>query len=182
MYEVEIKVDHPHGPIRERLQELGAIEAGKIDQTDQYFDHVERSFERTDEALRLRRIEPLADDTDSTVELTYKGPRIGEAAKTRAEHTIAVDDLESATTILSELGFDPVARVHKRRERFKLEDTLICLDTVTGLGEWIEVEVTSESADNATAATVLESTLDRLGIDEETGLTTSYLELQLANT
>ena len=48
------------------------------EQVDRYFAHPCRDFARTDEALRLRR------DGDD-VAITWKGPRIDAATKTRRE-------------------------------------------------------------------------------------------------
>lgn len=84
MYEVELKfrVDDP-ADLERRLVGLAARFREPVEQVDRYFAHPSRDFARTDEALRLRRV---GDD----VAVTWKGPRVDAATKTRQELELAV--------------------------------------------------------------------------------------------
>ena len=80
--------------------------------------------------------------------------------------------------VLRELGFEPAATVEKRRERFDHEGYMITLDTVAGLGEYVEVETESESV--APAREGATDVLSELGLDPSDQIRTSYLSLLLA--
>lgn len=180
MYEVELKVRADHGPVRERLDALGARHVGSVVQVDTYYDAPHRDFAETDEALRIRRESPAEGEQQAC--LTYKGPLVEAESKTREEAETAVGDGDTAADVLAGLGFESAATVRKERERYTLGEQTVTLDTVDGLGEFVEVETEVETADAVEpareAATDL---LDGLGLDPAEGIRTSYLGLLLAD-
>lgn len=179
MYEVELKVETAHADVRTRLAELGAKKLGTRTQTDTYYNAPDRDFAVTDEALRVRR---ETEDGAHRVRLTYKGPLVDDETKTRKEAETDVDDATAIASILDGLGYDAVATVEKERERHRLGECLVTLDTVSELGEFVEIEYhqpVSERELDAVRETVSE-TLDALAIDGDTQIQTSYLELVLA--
>jgi len=176
MYEVELKVRTPHRPIRDRLDEIGAEPAGIVTQVDTYYDHPVREFAETDEAFRIRR----ETDADSERErLTYKGPLVDDDSKTRRELETGVDDGEIMAEIAESVGFEPAATVRKERERFRHGEYTITLDTVDGLGEFLEIE--TEAEEIAPAREGATELLERLDLDPDEGIRTSYLGLLLEN-
>jgi adenylate cyclase, class 2 len=178
MYEVEVKVPADLESIRERLDELGATPHGVVAQVDTYYDAPHRSFPDTDEALRIRS-ERLADAADET-RLTYKGPLLDDDSKSREEIETAVADGEKADGILAHLGFEPAATVRKERERFALDGYTITLDSVEDVGEYVEVErEVANEADLDSAREGAFEVLDRLELDPEAQIRTSYLGLLL---
>ncbi|WP_331232776.1 class IV adenylate cyclase [Natronorarus salvus] len=182
MYEVEVKVRAPHSPLRSRLAKLGADPIGAVTQADTYYDAPHRSFAETDEAVRIRRETPVREDgsgNDATV-LTYKGPLVESASKTRVEREVDVEDGEAMAAILQALGFEPVATVEKDRERFSLEGMTVTLDSVAGLGEFVEAETEATEGERVAAREEVVSLLSRLDLDADDQLRTSYLELLLA--
>ncbi|ELZ27781.1 class IV adenylate cyclase [Halorubrum distributum] len=188
MYEVEIKVPADLEATRERLREAGAERVDARRQRDTYYDAPHREFAETDEALRIRRETPLAEAgvsaaaPDPAATVTYKGPLLEEASKTRTEHETGVDDGEALAAVLSGLGFAPAATVEKRREFWSYDGFTVTLDAVTGLDEYVEIEreVEAESeVDAAREAAV--AALDRLGLDADDQVRTSYLGLLLAD-
>ncbi|ELZ53760.1 MULTISPECIES: class IV adenylate cyclase [Halorubrum] len=188
MYEVEIKVPADLDATRERLRAAGAERVDARFQRDTYYDAPHREFAETDEALRIRRETPLeggvslaARDRDATATVTYKGPLIEDASKTRAEHETGVDDSEALDAVLSGLGFEPAATVEKRREFWSHDGFTVTLDAVTGLDEYVEIEraVDEEREVDAAREAAVEA-LDRLGLDAEEQVRTSYLGLLLA--
>ncbi|WP_123621378.1 class IV adenylate cyclase [Halorubrum sp. CSM-61] len=196
MYEVEIKVPADVDAVRERLREAGAERVDARRQRDAYYDAPHRDFAETDEALRVRRESPLpdgiggeaesapagADPAPETTKLTYKGPLLDEGSKTRAEHETEVDDGEAMAGALSGLGFEPAAVVEKRREFWSFAGFTVTLDRVEGVGEFVEIEreVDDEGAIEATRDEAL-AALDRLGLDGDSQVRTSYLGLLLAD-
>lgn len=179
MYEVELKVEAAHEAVRERLRSLGVNRTETVTQEDTYYDAPDRSFANTDEALRIRS-ETRSGET--TTILTYKGPLVDADSKTRTEAETSVDDPKSMAEILSGLGYEPAATVRKTREYYTLDDCTVTLDTVDGLGEFVEVEfgsdVEAESGIDAARERV-ENVLDQLGLDSGDQIRTSYLELLL---
>jgi adenylate cyclase class 2 len=175
MYEVELKVQADHGPVRERLSELGAEPLGAVEQVDTYYDHPVRDFEATDEAFRIRR---ESQDGKTETRVTYKGPLVEAASKTREELETGVEDGETMARIIEEVGFDAAATVEKRRKRFAYGEYTVTLDTVVGLGEYVEVETESESVEPAREGA--EELLSDLGLDAANQIRTSYLGLLLS--
>lgn len=177
MYEVEVKVRADHERVRERLRELGVESTGTVTQVDTYFDAPHRAFDDTDEALRIRR-ESEGDETDAR--LTYKGPLLEAESKTREEVEAAIANGDDVRAILEALGFSPAATVRKQRERFQHDGFTITLDHVDDVGEFVEVETHAETEDAVPAhrenALAL---LERLGLDPDEQIRTSYLGLLL---
>jgi adenylate cyclase, class 2 len=189
VYEVELKfsVADPRA-LEQRLGALGAKWHAPIDQIDRYFNHPCRDFARTDEALRLRH------DGDG-VAITWKGPRIDAATKTRREIELPLamglrkggDVAHPASTIaewtdlLEALGFRPVATVAKRRQPARVHwqgmEVDVVLDRVAGLGEYLELELQASEAEVPQARACLESLACELGCGPTERR--SYLELLL---
>lgn len=176
MYEVEIKVRADHDEVRTHLRGRDASPEGTVTQADTYYDAPHRDFAETDEALRLRR--ESAED-DQTVLVTYKGPLVDDSSKTREEYETGVDSPFAVEGILDGLGFEPAETVEKVRERFKLDGYTVTLDDVTGLGEFVEVEVEVPENDVEDAREGARGVLESLGLDPDAGIRTSYLGLLL---
>lgn len=163
-----------------------AAEAGfrfqrSLREIDMYFDGVSRDFKQTDEALRLRSCRDLEGGGARTL-LTYKGPKVDAASSTRTEYETSVGDLETARKLLEALGFRPRFTVDKTRREFTLEGVTLCLDTVAGLGSFLELESLTVSPERREAeVTRLLSLLDGLGVSRERLTRRSYLEMLLAS-
>ncbi len=175
MYEVELKVPADLAAVRASLAERDATALGTVEQVDTYLDAPHRDFGETDEALRVRR-ERSAEGTEARV--TYKGPLVEAASKTREEVETGVASADEAEAVFAALGFEPVATVEKRRERFELDGYTLALDEVAGVGEFLEVETHAESV--APAREGARELLAELGIDPDDHVRTSYLAMVLA--
>lgn len=186
MYEVEVKVPASLEAVSARLSALGATSRGRVAQVDTYYDAPHRSFEETDEALRIRTERALDGDGDTAEEtrITYKGPLLEAASKSREEFETAVDDGETMAEILASLGFEPAATVRKERDRYELErggnEYAITLDAVHEVGEFVEVETDLERESGLEEAREgAYAVLERLDLDPDEQVRTSYLELLL---
>lgn len=187
MYEVEIKfpvIDA--ADLERRLVGLAARFREPVEQVDRYFAHPCRDFARTDEALRLRRV-------GDHLAVTWKGPRIDTATKTRRELELAVERISVAgalvtidrwTDLLEALGFRQVREVAKRRRAARVPwqgaDVEAALDDVAGLGSFLELELTAGPGEVPQARGCLESLAAALGCGQQERR--SYLELLLAAT
>lgn len=155
MLEIEIKTRSDDNARVERwLLERGATPLGEEEQVDEYFNHPCRDFAVTDEALRLRK--------DSAGRITYKGPKIDRHTKTREEIEMEIGDLEKMTAILARLGFRSVAKVRKKRKEYVIEGVTVSLDSVEGLGDFVELEIQGEDA--IEGGSRLEKLRDRIGL------------------
>jgi len=141
---------------------------------DTYYQHPCRDFSKTDEALRIR-IRRFNGHFEAF--LTYKGPKIDEVSKTREEIEVPLSDPDAHARILERLGFKEVLVVSKVREKYYVEKgVVITLDTVEGLGTFVEIEAMVESEE------LVPQTVEKLrAILEELGVKRferrSYLEL-----
>ena len=190
MYEVELKfsVSVPQD-IERRLVSLAARFREPVEQVDRYFAHPCRDFARTDEALRLRC-------EGDAVAITWKGPRVDTAAKTRREielplaaapadpgdHGPVVErTLGAWTELLESLGFRPVLSVTKQRRPARVPwqgaEIDAAIDHVRGLGDFLELELIARQGEVPLARACLESLARELGcgVPERR----SYLELLL---
>lgn len=186
MYEVELKIEGDHETVRNRLESTDARHLGEVEQTDTYFDAPDRSFAETDEALRLRRERTDAktgDDTagSETIRITYKGPLVDDDSKTRKEFETTVGDRAEATRILEGLGYTPAATVEKIRRRYRLDGYTISLDTVSEVGQYIEIEqeVPEERVEEAKKGA--KELLRQFDLDPESQIQTSYLGMKLTD-
>ncbi|ELZ98770.1 adenylate cyclase [Haloferax mucosum ATCC BAA-1512] len=180
MYEVEVKVRADHETLRERLESVAAEQVNRVAQTDTYYDAPHKDFAATDEALRLRRESRYEGDevVAKTTVVTYKGPLVDESSKTRREYETGVEDGETMDAICEAVGFEPAATVEKERERFELDGYTVSLDAVSGLGEFVEVEIEVESGVDAAREGAFD-VLRTLGVEPDDQIRTSYLGLLL---
>lgn len=185
MYEVELK--YPLADTAAVTATLGALAARfrtPVEQVDRYFAHPCRDFGRTDEALRLRR-------DGAALAVTYKGPRLNASAKTRREIELPLADvgrggtlatLDAWTALLEALGFCRVREVTKVRTPARLpwqgSEVEVAFDRVSGLGDFLELELLARDGEVPLALSCLESLARELSLGPPEPR--SYLELLLA--
>ena len=166
MIEVEVKARAPEG-MAERIAALGGELMAVESHQDLYFNSPLRDFRKSDEALRIRIKEEGA-------RLTYKGPKIDRATKSRLELTVRIDDIQQMKEILGHLGFVLSAMVQKQRRKYSYQDVTLALDEVEGLGSYVEVEAQAEADIEEQRQKVLR-VMNELGLNES--IRSSYLEL-----
>jgi adenylate cyclase class 2 len=145
-------------------------------ESDEYFNAPDRDFGQTDEALRIRRV-------GDAVKLTYKGPKRDPLTKTRTEIEVALSGsgqgAQALAQILSALKYRSSGLVHKRRRVYQLRvagfEAEISLDSVTGLGDFVEIEIVVEEAQVDAARKELLDLARQLGLNSPERR--SYLEL-----
>jgi adenylate cyclase class 2 len=138
MLEIEVKARvRDAAKLEGELLKRGARDFGVTLQKDVYYAHPARDFAKTDEALRIR----VANDLQI---ITYKGPKVDTTTKSREEIEVSVASAEATAKIFEKLGFRPVATVRKRRRTFGLKGIEVCLDSVEGLGDFVEFELDGE--------------------------------------
>ena len=110
--------------------------------------------------------------------MTYKGPKVDRVSNARAEYETAVSDSDTAQKLLEALGYRPLAVVDKVRRTYRLGEVTLCLDEVTDLGSFLELELlVPGEAQRAAAVARLLALLEALGVSRERLSRRSYLEL-----
>ena len=200
MYEVEVKVPSNHDAVRAALEDADADAIDVVAQADTYYNAPHRDFAETDEALRVRLTASVppseqdadlgdeldavlrGDDASPTSRVTYKGPLVDDASKTREEFETGVDDGDTMGTVFERLGFTPTATVRKVRARYRVGEWTVVLDDVENVGTYVEVETEVEDEDEIPIARdAAYGVLRDLGLDPEEQVQTSYLGLLLEN-
>jgi adenylate cyclase class 2 len=178
MIEVEVKAkikDFNH--VKKMLNEINAKKSHVEHQIDSYFNSPIKDFAKTDEALRIREV---SIDNNSTVFITYKGPKIDTKSKTREEIELKIEDTEKVAKIFKYLGFKKTAIVIKNRTIYTLDEYIISLDEVEGLDPYMEIEIDLEDGnEHEIELDKIFAIFEKLGV-KDSFERTSYLEL-LAN-
>ena len=184
--EVEIKILLDDSAIIiDSLKAIGAKLLNNETQIDLYLDHPCKSFYRTDESLRLRHRIPysdtevtMLDESHEPLELTFKGPKLHSRSKTRVEISIGVSDIDKTRLMLEHLGFLIVAEIKKKRIHYELDEIIISIDNVEGLGEYIELEkIVASRSEIDSAYNEIVDIIQRLGLDPAKSISSSYMEL-----
>ncbi len=161
-FEVELKFPvHDQQALMERLRQLGASFGEAVQQLDCYFQHPCRDFAATDEALRIR-------SSNDAAYVTYKGPRLGDGAKTRRELEYQLENEDAFKALLEVLGFQPVAVVKKQRRTAVVtlhdRDVEFALDEVASVGSFVEIETLAAANELAAAEDCVSAIAEQLGL------------------
>ncbi|MBI5621844.1 class IV adenylate cyclase [Candidatus Falkowbacteria bacterium] len=169
MKEVEVKAKvHDQNMIRTKLQALGCVLSEPIRQHDQVFLTAGMTLDqvsRGDCILRIRQ-------TDHEIILTLKKQLTNELDNVELE--LLITDPITAKSLIEHLGFEPVIEIIKTRQTAKYSGMNICLDTVEGLGDFIEVEKMTDAADSLAVQDELFTWLKTLGIAETDRILQGY--------
>jgi|SRR3989338_1364983 len=106
-------------------------------QTDEYFSHPSRNFyadSKLHEYLRIRQ-------DSGNCSLDYHIAHISDGKKTHTEEfEVRVEDAKKIKEILLKLGFKQLVVVDKDRRVFDCGYFEACLDSIGGLGNFLEIE------------------------------------------
>lgn len=131
-------------------------------QRDEYFTPAHRNFldvRPVKEWFRLR-------EEDKGCSLNYKHWHYDEDGKTTYhcdEYEVSVGDSTKARNILIAVGLTPLIVVAKKRKTFLFGDYEVSLDTVEGLGEYVEVEYKGGRSDTVKIAEEMRGFVERTG-------------------
>lgn len=182
--EVKLKIDSAES-IEKKLIELGFKKGQTLQEIDYYYNGVDRDFRASGEALRLRLVESLDGSAvvadrpgEPLIQMTYKGPKLDNVSMSRVEHQVNIDNFETMLSILSSLGYKPVEPVIKLRRELFSEEICACVDTVDGLGDYLELEImVDEESHRENALDRISVVLKQLGYSISDTTTTSYLSM-----
>lgn len=116
---------------------------GQVQQEDDYYDDPHGIFTGSDRCLRVRRESGIKGQR--TI-LSYKGPRQPSMFKARDEIQVQILDGQPIGELLSAVGLHKSLTVRKRRMLWQVDNCLVCLDEVEGLGGFVEIEGPDEDS------------------------------------
>lgn len=157
MFELEVKArTSARGTALDRLAAAGGQHLATVRQEDVVF--ATRLSDVTDPrpGTRILRLRQEA----GTCVLTIKQHRHSELDC--EEHQVRVENVADATAVIDALGYREVVRVHKIRELARLGRYNVCIDTVDGLGDFVEIELLTPGAATEVEASELEVLLAQL--------------------
>jgi adenylate cyclase class 2 len=134
--EAKLKVDSLE-EVERKLIEAGAEFGQEQLQTDYHFDDANRTLQKTDRCLRLRR--QIVNDGESFF-LTFKGAKEKSSVKKRQEVEIEITDDDAVRDLLSALGYEKVLVIEKKRLTWRLGDCIVALDLLPLIGSFVEIE------------------------------------------
>ena len=143
MEEVEIELKFPLENAEELIEELKKIaEVEEIYQKDTYFIPPHRDFLKQSPISEWFRIR----ETKEGVNLNYKNWHNKEDSQAIScdEFETNFEDINALKKILQSLNFKEIIVVEKERNNWNHNNTIISIDRVTGLGDFIEVEADGE--------------------------------------
>jgi len=134
--EIQVNVDNP-GKLIEFLANNGEFKSEKR-QLDEYFSPAHRDFlsvRPAEEWLRLR-------DADGKCSMNYKNWHSNADGKSNYcdEYETKIESIDQARKIFTALNFKSLVIVDKIRKTWDYNDYEIAVDSVQGLGEFIEIE------------------------------------------
>jgi len=176
MLEREAKFAVPDlDPVELRLRALagaGACPLGAVRERNYVLDTARDELKARDERLRIREIEGRPG-----VQVTWKGPAsVYRGVRRREEREFHADDREACVAVLANLGLRPVRSYEKVRSSWRLNDVIVCLDTLP-FGTFVEIEFTVEVSERGEAA-ALARAVALLGLQDAPRVQASYARLQ----
>ena len=162
MYQdVKLPLPEIEGILR-RLVELKARSLGQVKEIDVYFDDGDRSLERYGKVLRIR-------ENGKKVVLCFKDTRnIDGPMIQKKEVEVEIPGTQETADILRGLGFRPVGKVEKIRQKFLYQRVSVCIDKLPFIGHFLELQGRQEN---------VKLVAELLRINPEQSITKNYLEL-----
>ena len=179
LYEIEMKFAvTSFDEFTASVEKLGGTFGEEETQSDRYFNHPNRDFGQTDEALRVRSIGDHS-------KVTYKGPVKDKVVKLREEIEMQVGqgsaDGARFADMLTALSFREVRTVNKYRRTAEIDwndrHFELTLDRVDDLGLFVEVETLADETEKNDARDAVLALTKTLGLGESERR--SYLQMLL---
>ncbi len=136
--EIEVKIfDIDVEKVRKTLLDAGAEKVFEGDLDVVHYDFPDFRIKNSNSYFRLRK------KGDKT-ELVFKGVYESDKYATREETETLVDDFEAMKSIIKKIGMIPAISYKKKRETYKLGNTLFEIDTYPNFPPFLEVEAPTE--------------------------------------
>lgn len=141
--EIKVKVDNVT-PLIALVEKEGHYE-GEVNQIDEYFTPAHKNYVSAfpiNEWLRLR-------NEDGKFSINYKKYHRDDDGKSLYcdEFETQVGAIDKIEKIFGALGIKSLVKVEKSRRQWAYKDYEIAIDSVAGLGEFVEIEFNGKSAE-----------------------------------
>ena len=144
------------------IRKSGAEYVGDSSQCDIYFNVPGRNSLISKECLRIRA-------SGAKKEITYKPPtkesNMNNGFFAKKEVNLPIRDIETAKTLLLDIGCTVLAEVKKTRKRYKLDKFKIFIDNVQNIGLFIEIEIMDISDNIQKGIKEIDELMKRLNIN-----------------
>ncbi|MCQ2081986.1 MAG: class IV adenylate cyclase [Lachnospiraceae bacterium] len=174
MLEIEVKLRIESSIAIKHLTALGFNKECTVYEKDTYFNGEYIDLKKEDKALRIR-IHRNIETGNTNFTLNFKGPKIDNVSMSREETEFEVPSYEQANSFLCGLGFHPAGEVEKNRTTYKKEDITCCIDNVTGLGEFLEIEIIAPEDKYEESMKRIEDILSSMELSINNTIRESYL-------
>jgi adenylate cyclase class 2 len=172
MKEVEIKVKIENlEEIKTKLEKLGFVFSSVVTQNDTIFTDPEtaKKFDTFVSDVNFLRIREQGDKNLFTLKRSLTGEL------DCIERELEFNDKEQMKDIIKYLGYEEVIKVNKTRSISKKGDYELSLDSVEGLGDFLEVEHMVEmDIDSKKAQENMWKFLSNLGLNQKDEVTRGY--------
>ena len=161
MYEIERKyhIKNKAALLQRISQVIGVKKLREIDQTDAIFlPQDKKTFEelsKGDPVVRLRR-------ENDTTQITLKKSMENSS---NIELETNIEDYDTTEQILLNLSLNQVTLVKKRRTEYSYKDYTLTIDSVEGLGDFLEIEYVSNYNDPSIEKKI-KAIANELGLEE----------------
>ena len=176
MLEVEVKIKIDIEAVEPALSSLGYRRGTTVYEYDRYFNGRQLDLKQADKALRIREHKDV-DSGEVKYVLNFKGPKLDDSTMTREETQFEVPSMEACITVLNGLDFYEAGNVEKTRIHYVKDDITCCLDRVTALGDFLEVEIMADEEHYEDAVSRIEALLKQLGLEMDNTIRKSYLSM-----
>lgn len=173
--EVKLKIENPI-EIKRKILALDFTEYESLTETDTYFDNEKGDIRGNDKALRIR------ETINHTKDLTYcqinlKEKKLDNKSMSRHEFESDIAYADAMTRILEGIGYYPVSpQVIKHRTVLRSSFINACIDSVEGLGDFLELEAIVATEEQKESELMrIEGILISLGYSLKDTTTVSYL-------
>lgn len=173
--EVKLKITNPEH-IKKMLISLGFIEKEILTETDTYYDTPNGDIRLNDRALRIRETVNHSLNTKQCT-INFKDKKLDTISMSRPEYEDEIGDASTINKILECLGYSPVSpQVIKKRLVLRASSINACIDSVEGLGDFLELEaIVANEGKKISELERIEGILSELGYSLSDTTTISYL-------
>lgn len=160
MIEIERKFRLTRGQAANIYEILKSDSSGSepVRQVDKIFLKGIRSFRDFKPGMPVIRLRSINDKSY----LTYK--RSINASGDAIEHELRIDSPETMQKIIEEMGYSLVTCVDKERLESRRDNLTIALDDVSGLGNFLEIEVMTDESDQGETEALIFETAAEFGL------------------
>lgn len=173
MREIEIKARvGDHRPIIDAIVRAGGVVSEPVRQHDRVYG-VSGEDGDGDNSLPWLRIRTETKNDETTHFFTLKKSVTNQLDS--IEHETIIEDDKELEKIIEYINFTPYSDLTKTRRKARFGDIEVCIDSVDGLGEFVEAEkLTADDVDQSAVIDELWTVLESLGVFRDDEVTDGY--------